>query len=403
MRRRTGSITKRGPGAYRVRLSITDRNGKRGWIGGEVKGSRADAERALAELVLERSGPDRTPKDMTLAKLVEERYLPHLKSGVVGATGRTYSMRTRQRYEYSLRKHILPRLGNRKLNTITLEDLEWLRSELRSAGLTDPTVADLLAVTSAVFTFAVRHRLLRENPCEHLARPSRRPRREVPVVDPEAVRAVLGLAEPTRFRLAAVLMLAHGLRREEALGLRWNDVDLDRGEIHVRRALVGWDRPEGGSPSRPVWNLPKPGRGERRVPLLPYFEAAFREEKLAQRRGRMRLGTSWAGAASPEDDQVVAMPDGRPWRPDSFSRAWAQFIDSCAEAVPRLTPRDLRAAWVSNAYATIADPKLLEEWGGHSEAVARAHYQRALTEPSRVARDRLDQVFGGRDSERLTK
>lgn len=397
--RRRGSIHKLGPEHYRVRVGTTDRSGRRAWVSRYVKGSLKDAERAISEILDElgesNSSTSASIGKMTLAQLVNDRYLPYLDSGFVGRTGRRYSLRTRQRYAYTLQKHIIPRLGARRLGSLTLDDMDWLINDLSAAGLTDATVADFLAVLSSAFTYAVRHHLMKDHPCEDLAQPSRTPRREVPRVDPEVVREVLALARPTRFCMAAILMLAHGLRREEALGLRWGDIDLERGEIHIRRALVAWASPGDGRLIEPVWNLPKPGRARRKVPLLPHVSEVFREEKLAQLRARLRLGTAWAGGPTAEDDQVVAREDGRPWRPDSFTRAWAAFIKDCAGTIPHLTPRDLRAAWVSNAYATIADPKLLEEWGGHSEAVARARYQRTLSEQDRQAVDRLDRVFGG--------
>lgn len=395
-RRRTGSIVERSPGHWRVRVDTRDRSGKRRAISRAVRGGRRDAERVLADMLAAKEEERRAPeRDITLTDLVNLRYLPSLESGVVGASGRRYSLRTRQRYAYALKNHLLPHLGERRIRTITLEDLEWLRSRLMSSHLMDSTVADCLQVLSAAFSFAVRHNLLQTNPCQYLARPSRRPQRVVPRVDPEVARQVLDLASQTPLGPAAVLMLAHGLRREEALGLRWDDIDFDSQIITIRRALVAFARGKAELRPEPVWNLPKTGGSERRLPLLPGWTEYLREARTTQRRMRLKLGASWAGAGNPDSDQVVAMDDGRPWRPDSFTRAWRRFVQDAETALPALTPRDLRAGWVSIAYAVGADPKVASAWAGHSVPIARAHYQQVLTEQERSTRERLDLVFEG--------
>ena len=80
------------------------------------------------------------------------------------------------------------------------------------------------------------------------------------------------------------------MRRGELLGLKWDDVDLERGVLQVRRALT----PDGKS-----FNQPKSAKGRRKIRLIPDAVEVLKGHKAAQNEERLRLGASW------QDDGVV--------------------------------------------------------------------------------------------------
>jgi integrase len=74
------------------------------------------------------------------------------------------------------------------------------------------------------------------------------------------------------------------MRRGELLGLRWDDVDLDQGVLHINQALA----PDGKS-----FSQPKTAKGRRRIRLTPEALGAIRRHRIAQNEKRLERGRSW--------------------------------------------------------------------------------------------------------------
>jgi integrase len=99
---------------------------------------------------------------------------------------------------------------------------------------------------------------------------------DIPTLD--EMRAVIAHLE-SRWRPMLLTAIFTGLRASELRGLRWADVDLRRGEIHVRQRADRWR----------VLGPPKSEAGERPIPLLPMVVNALREWKLACPKGDLDL------------------------------------------------------------------------------------------------------------------
>ena len=158
-----------------------------------------------------------------LAEVWREDYAPRLKES------------TRKSYESILRTTIIPALGNRLVKDLTYDDVKAL---YRKASRATPIQANrAVAVLSKLFTVAEKEGLRpdRTNPCHKLERARERPRDRVfSAEDLETLE--LGLQALTKAKkleaghadLVRFLALS-GLRRGEALGLRWKDINLDQG------------------------------------------------------------------------------------------------------------------------------------------------------------------------------
>jgi integrase len=143
---------------------------------------------------------------------------------------------------------------------------------------------------------------------------------------------IIEAAEGTTTYLPFAILAMTGLRRGEVLALRWTDVDLDAGELHVRRALSIVN-------GEPVFAEPKTERAQRAVPVTTTLGRILRSARAEQDARRLRLGQDWRDLGL-----VVTIYDGSPMRPEVVTHAFE-----------RLTKRlgvDLRLHDLRHAYAS---------------------------------------------------
>src|SRR5262249_29616079 len=133
---------------------------------------------------------------------------------------------------------------------------------------------------------------------------------------PEQARSFLESVVDDRMEAAWRLLLATGLRRGEALGLKWSDMDFDLGRVCVRRKLVAVGY-------RVEWSTPKTKRSNRSVDLDDGTVAALRRHRARQLQERMAWGEVWE-----QGDLVFTREDGSPMHPQSLSTAFKRAVKS---------------------------------------------------------------------------
>lgn len=169
----------------------------------------------------------------------------------------TFEEGTHVAVELRFRLHAFPVLGKLNLNDIQPSTIQsWLRT---LSDLAPSYRQIIFANVSTVFSAAVDDSLILANPCR--ARSVRRPKRGHHKVVPWPRERVLAVRDelPARFQLMVWLGAGLGLRQGEIFGLSPDDIDLERGEVRVRRQvkLLG---------NKQMFGLPK-GRKVREVPL----------------------------------------------------------------------------------------------------------------------------------------
>lgn len=205
--------------------------------------------------------------------------------------------RTYEAHRFHLDHDLLPRLGHRRIGSLSVDDVAWLIGELRAAGRSPKTIANALATLQSVLRFARRRGWIVADPVEQLEpeerpRPPRRKRGRV--LGREEVGRLLDCCPPAG-RLQVETALYTGLRISELLGLVWADIDLTAGLIRVRAQL---SRAHQGEPPRRV--PPKTPASIREIPLLP---------QLAERLVAHRRETPFASAT----DWVFSTSRGTPY------------------------------------------------------------------------------------------
>ncbi len=198
----------------------------------------------------------------------------------------------------------------------------------------------------------MKQQVVGRNVCDAVE-PPRVPARELRVLTEEELRTVLRAAEGTRLHIPILLAALCGLRRGEVLALRWEDVDRERGVLHVRR-----------SPEETRWGLafafkePKTGKG-RAVTMPPQVVDALRQHRRAQIEERLRMGEAWQ-----DHDLVYCGPDGRPQHPNAFGWEFGHFVRGLG--LPRFSFHALRHTHASHLIRLGADIRTVAARLGHA-------------------------------------
>jgi integrase len=292
-----GHLQHRSGDSWRIKVYLgRSADGRKRYLERTVHGSRREAERELSRLVVEvDEGRHAAAAPMTFGELLD-RWLEVKRASI--------APRTIESYEWVAGRYLRPRLGDRKLAALRTFELDTLYAELHASGLSARTVRICHTVVRQALEQARRWGLIARSPAND-ATPPRHVRREVtpPTVD-EVVR-ILDAAHDEDPTFGAYLWVksATGCRRGEVCALRWSDVDLDRAELFVRRAItqVGRDLLEGDTKTHQ----------SRRVALDDATVALLRQHRLRQREQALALGVRLA-----DDALLFATADGGPWRPD---------------------------------------------------------------------------------------
>lgn len=286
-----GSIYKRTRGGKVVRyegaVTYTDEDGrtKRHTVYGRTRQDVRDKLKAARDR-LDAGSP---VKDAT--RTVGD-WLVQWRATTLAASDRKES--TRELYANLSRRHLEPApFGVIRLDRLKPSDVDALVLAMRAKtkgdpprrALSDSTIRQVYTVLRAGLDGAVRDGLLARNPAAQVKRPGVE-RREAQHLDASDVAAVLRASQTSRYHPALVLIAATGLRKGEALGLRWDRVDLDAGTLRVAATL-------GRVGDRLLISEPKTDRSRRTVPLSPAMTAMLRRHRTAQVAERLRAANQW--------------------------------------------------------------------------------------------------------------
>jgi integrase len=225
-----------------------------------------------------------------------------IKSGEAAKLERS----TLEAYQRHLALHIAPVIGGVKLAQLSAPMVRAFEDQLRR-DRSPAMVRKVLTSLSAILADAQERGLVAQNVVRSLR--TRRPRGrerhadqrqkgklkvgvDIPTLD--EMRAIIAHLEG-RWRPMLLTAIFTGLRASELRGLRWADVDLKRGEVHVRQRADRW---------RAI-GRPKSAAGERTIPLLPMVVNALREWRVACPRGEQDLAFP-NGAGRVEDHANMA-------------------------------------------------------------------------------------------------
>ena len=137
-------------------------------------------------------------------------------------------------YETSLRLHISPVFGNRRLNTIKPSDIQLWQNKLLDT-LKPRRVRNIRVTFNTIFDDAMRDEIIDKNPISRIKTP-KLDKIEVKSFSLEEMKTIIASAKG-EMKAFTALGFFSGLRSGEMIGLRWEDVDFSNKEIHIKRAI----------------------------------------------------------------------------------------------------------------------------------------------------------------------
>jgi integrase len=400
--------------------------------------TEAEVTRKVRELEQERdagksSKPGRKPT-------VDEWMTTYLDTicARLAATGKM-SPKTLDGYRSLNRRWISPHLGRHRLDRLLPEHLDALYAAMAEAGMAESHILKVHRVLSRALEIALRRDKVGRNVAKLVEPPGAGDTEIKPLTQVEA-RKVLAAAAERRNGARWAVGLALGLRQGEAIGLRWEYVDLDGGEVRVwwqlqrgrwqhgcsggaactadkhrwpcppdcpkaqRRSgrphkCIGKDAPRlclagctGHASTCPerrggglVFRPPK-GKGRRTVPVPAELVPLLKAHRAAQHAERLAAGFGWE-----DHDLVFARLDGRPIDPRDDWQDWKQLLASAGV-------RDARVHDARHTAGTVliemgVHVRTVQEILGHSDIRITQRYTHVASPMARDAAEQMGRVL----------
>ncbi|MCP9988239.1 site-specific integrase [Streptomyces sudanensis] len=292
---------------------------------------------------------------------------------------------TYAKYETHVRLYLVPMLGTKRLESLSVADVRRFLAQVERKT-TAATAKESHRVLRTALTAACREELVMRNVATLVEPPSVEARDLSPWSLDETL-DFLSAARTDPLYAAFVLAIALGFRRGEVVGLRWENVDLERREIRVRtqRQRVGGEVYE---------DDPKGRRRKQTLPLPAICVAPLRWQRLRQTAMREKAGAAWE-----ETGYVFTTRTGRPIEPRNLYRSFTRVARSAGLRVIRL--HDARHGCATLLTAAGVAPRVVMEILGHSQiAVTMNVYTHVVQDTQREAVSHMDRLLRRRPGHR---
>lgn len=334
--------------------------------------TKKEAERLLNQAINElQNGSYIEPSTATLAEYLD-RWLE--------AAAPTVKPNTIDRYRRIAERKINPVLGSIPLSKLSPLAIQDFYAGLLAGGLSPSTVALHHAILHRALDQAVKWRLIPHNPANAVDTPRPNPP-EMQTWTAEEARAFLNATAGDKHAALYVLALHTGMRLGEMIGLRWGDIDFERGTLAVRRTVTH------GNAGLTI-GTPKTAAGKRSIALPAPCLAALRSHRAAQAARRLQLGPAWQ-----DGDYVFDRGDGTFLHPNVVGKAFQRHVERAG--LPRIRFHDLRHTAATLMLANGEHPKIVQERLGHSDiSMTLNRYSHVSMDMQRDAADRLAALLG---------
>lgn len=383
-----GGIQKKGNNYYAVIYDGIDPGTgrkRRRWVPAGPR--RADAERLLADLIRRKYEGEPVPTErLTVAEYLTARWLPIQMSRLRESTYDSYRR--------NIDLHVIPALGKRPLDRLTVEDIDVFYATLLTSGrkkrspgekwatkgLSPKTVSNIHGMLNKALGDAARKGTVVRNVVALADAPSvtARKRAETKAWDVDQLIMFLDAIDSHRMAPALYFAAHTGMRRGEVLGLRWRDLDLDAGRVSVRQALVSVAYKVSISDVKTGTSRRTIDIGDEVVQVLWDWYKTRTEER--------------DGTIPAADDLVFVKADGTSMHPDIFSQLFDRTVAKID--VPAISLHDLRHTHASLLLQAGVHVKVVSERLGHANVAFTMNvYQHVLPGMQAEAADTFSRLL----------
>lgn len=376
-----GNLQQRGANSWRVRVFVgRDELGKKRYLQRTVRGTKREAQRAMAKLVTEVDGGRHVP--------AAKRRFGELLDQWLEVKASTVEESTIEDYRYYVARYIKPALGHLTLDRIRTIDLDRFYARLRAGEhggrpLSARTVRLCHTVVRQALDQARKWGFVGFNVANDATLPRGR-KREIKPPSVDVLRDLLDAAasDDAEFGLYLRVLTATGCRRGEGVALRWTDIDTSKGELTISRSIahVG---------SRLVEKDTKTHQA-RRIAVDPATLAALEMHRTA-----MEERAAMLGVPLPADAFVFANADfEQPWRPDVVTNRFIKLRTQIGACAVRL--HDLRHFVATNLGSAGTPIATISGRLGHRDVATTLNvYSHFLPADDRQAARTLGDLLGG--------
>lgn len=360
-----GSIYQRKDGRWVGELSLEDQSRKQFY--GKTK---KEVQEKLRQAINDQkqgtlaTGPQQTVKQY-LEHWLEEVHKPAIR------------LTTYIKYRKLINSYILPALGHVRLQKLSPQQVQSLYRAKEKDGLSPKTINSIHGVLHKALDNAVRWNLVARNVCDVVS-PPRIVRAEIQPLTMEQARVLLRAARGHRLEEIIMLGLTTGMRRGELLGLKWQDIDLEKGTLQVRRTLdyyakIGY-----------VENEPKTARGRRNITLPSFVVDKLRLYRIQQAAIQVATGDEWEDLG-----YVFTGLHGGRMNPRYLVKMFGRLLEEAN--LPHLRFHDLRHSAATLLLSMEVNAKVVQELLGHSNiSMTMDTYSHVLPSMQKEAMGRWD-------------
>ena len=284
---------------------------------------------------------------------------------------------------------ILPQFEGLALQEITAikitQYLRWLRNDYRTKNgkpLSDKTIKHHYNILRMIFNYAEKQDVINKNPMRKVDPPKVEKKTVDALSEEDAFRFLVSLkACDLDFQCLMTLLITTGLRRGEACGLQWKDIDFKNATISVNRSVSY--TPESGV----VVSKPKTATSIRTIPAMNSTLELLWKLKKEQQRCRPYTILTQAFVFPSLDSPFI------PRDPNNITRKMRRFIKRAG--LPNVSPHDLRHSCATLLLNNGADVKSVQQILGHSDASTTLNYYvKSDMAQMRNATDKFAAAFG---------
>jgi integrase len=293
------------------------------------------------------------PTKASVREYLKKEWLPAVKATIRPSTYNSYVQH--------VECHIVPHIGTVKLQKLSGSQVNALYAELAetgrkdgTTGLSPMTIHHVHACLHKACKDAVRWGRISRNPLDAADPPRKKGdgAKEMRTWTKEQLKAFLGSVKDERLSPLWHTIAMTGMRRGEAIGLRWSDVDLEGGRLAVRRALI----PNG---REVIVSEPKTVKGRRVIAIDPGTIEVLKAQAARQLEEQNDWDDGWV-----ETGLVFTVENGAALDPESISRYWRQAVKK--SMLPSIRLHDLRHTHATLALQAGIHPKVVSERLGHA-------------------------------------